>query len=115
MAPDAADDPSAGRDGDGRSDGADVEARLRELHDHLAATAELPVETGAGRWLGEAEAVAADVAEGDAPPAAIATRIGQVRELLSHVDGTGHEEADEHVRAARELAATLERDIDENP
>jgi len=50
------DDPSEGHES--------IEDRLRALHDHLAATAERPVETDASRWLGEAEAVAADVAAG---------------------------------------------------
>ena len=95
--------PSAGPDA-----GEDVEATLRRLHDHLAATAERPVETGASRWLGEAEAVAADVAGGDAPPSVIETRVGQVRDLLAHVDSTGDPEADEHVETARELAESIE-------
>ena len=85
---------------------------LRELHDHLAATAELPVETGASRWLGEAEAVAADVSDGEAPPRAIETRVRQVRELLSHVSGTGNDAADDHVAAARELAAAVESAVE---
>lgn len=77
---------------------------LRALHDHLAATAERPVERTASRWLGEAEAVAADVADGDAPEAAVERRVRQVRELLSNVEGTGDPVADEHVAAARRLA-----------
>lgn len=85
-----------------------VADQLRALHDHLAATAELPVEPGAARWLGEAEAVAADVADGDAPRSAVQTRVEQVRELLAHVEETGHDEAAEHVSAARELAAAIE-------
>jgi hypothetical protein len=100
-----------GDDAERGPDDGDLEARLRELHDHLAATAELPVETDAGRWLGEAEAVAADVADGDAPPSAIETRVSQVRELLSHVSGTGNEAADEHVTAARELAGELDESV----
>ena len=89
----------------------DLDAQLRALHDHLAATAERPVETDASRWLGEAEAVAADVAGGDAPTAAIETRMEQVRDLLAHVEGTGDEEADEHVAAARDLAESIESDV----
>ena len=104
-----------GDDAERAPDDGDLEARLRELHDHLAATAELPVETDASRWLGEAEAVAADDADGDAPPSAIETRMGQVRELLSHVSGTGNERADEHVAAARELAAAVAEAVAEDP
>lgn len=78
--------------------------RLRDLHEHLAATAERPVERDASRWLGEAEAVAADVADGDVPGSVVEKRVGQVRELLSHVAETGDDEADEHVREAKRLA-----------
>lgn len=91
----------------------DVDAMLGDLHGHLAATAELAVETDASRWLGEAEVVAADVADGDAPAAAVETRVGQVRELLAHVEGTGNEAADGHVAAARELAAEIETQVGE--
>lgn len=81
--------------------------RRRRLHDHLAATAERPVERDASRWLGEAEAVAADVADGDVPQSVVEKRVGQVRELLSHVEETGDDEADEHVREAKRLAAAI--------
>lgn len=86
----------------------DVRERVRELHDHLAATAERPVETRAGRWLGEAEAAAQDAAGEGVPEAAVAKRVGQVLDLLEHVEGTGDEAADEHVAQARELAAGLD-------
>lgn len=78
--------------------------QLRALHDHLAATAERPVEREASRWLGEAEAVAGDVAHGEASEAVVEKRVRQVRDLLSHVDGTGDQQADEHVEAAKRLA-----------
>lgn len=84
--------------------------RLPALHDRLEATADLPLETRANRWLGEAEAVAADAlraAEDDAPAAAIDRRVRQVQELLEHVEGTGNEDADEHVAAARALAERI--------
>lgn len=75
------------------------------LYRHLAATAELPVERRAGRVLGEAEAVADDLR--DCEPAVAAERAGIVLDLLEEIDGTGHEEADEHVAAAREAAAEV--------
>jgi len=81
--------------------------RLRALHDHLAATAERPVEREASRWLGEAEAVAADIAHGDAPESVVEKRVGQVRHLLAHVEETGDAEADEHVREAKRLVETI--------
>lgn len=77
-----------------------------ELYERLAATAELPVDRAASRWLGEAEAIAADVRDVD-DPAVVADRAGTVADLLAEIDATGHPEADEYVRQARELAARL--------
>ncbi len=77
---------------------------VARLHEHLLATAERPVEREASRWLGEAEAVAADAARGDASADVVAKRVGQVRDLLGHVEGTGDPAADDHVAAARDLA-----------
>lgn len=93
----------------------DSEDSVRELvealHEHLVATAERPVEPTASRWLGEATAVAADVAEDPtASTAVIRERVAQARDLLSHVEETGDDAADEHVASARALAdAALER------
>ncbi|WP_276258827.1 hypothetical protein [Haloglomus litoreum] len=87
------------------ADALDREA-LESLHEHLAATAERPVERTASRWLGEAEAVAADARHIE-DPAVARERLGEVVDLLSNVEGTGDETADEHVRAAKQLAAEL--------
>lgn len=84
--------------------------RVRELHRHLEATARRPVERSAGRWLGEAEAVAADAARDDPPAAVVRKRVEQARDLLANVEGTGDDEADEHVAAARRLAAAVLED-----
>lgn len=82
--------------------------RLRELHDHLRATAERPVERTAAAHLGEAQAVAGDVALDPAvSPSVVRSRVETVSDLLSRVEGTGDDEADEHVAAARELAAEI--------
>jgi hypothetical protein len=81
----------------------DLGELVADLHAALEATAELPVEASASRWLGEAEAVGTDV-----PDEAVAKRVGQVRMLLSHVDDTGNEAADERVAAARELAEKID-------
>ncbi|ELZ33976.1 hypothetical protein C474_03415 [Halogeometricum pallidum JCM 14848] len=82
--------------------------RLRALHEHLAATAERPVERTASAHLGEAEAVAGDVAEDPTvAPSVVRSRVVTVSDLLSHVDGTDDAEADEHVERARELAAEI--------
>jgi len=81
--------------------------RVRKLHANLEATAERPVERSAGRWLGEAEAVAADAAQGDPPPAVVHKRVEQVQKLLANVGETGDDRADERVAAARRLAAAV--------
>lgn len=86
----------------------DLRNLVADLHDHLEATAELPVEARASQWLGEAEAVAEDAVGQDVPESVVEKRVGQVRMLLSNVEGTGSETADEHVAAARELAEEIE-------
>lgn len=83
-----------------------TDERLADLHDHLAATAELPLDREATRWVAEAEAVAGDCLD-IADPAVRRRRIGHVVDLLSNVDATGHPEGDEHIEAARTLAAAL--------
>jgi hypothetical protein len=75
------------------------------LHEHLAATAELPVERTASRLLGEAEAVADDLRTADSDVQA--ERAAVVLELLEEVEETGNDEADGHVERARSLAAEL--------
>jgi hypothetical protein len=80
---------------------------IAALHDHLAATEELPVEREAGWRLGEAQALAADVADGGVDDATVVRRAGEIRTLLAAVDGTGDPEADDHVAAARELASRI--------
>lgn len=76
---------------------------VEAIHDHLAATAELPVDATASTYLGESEAVARDAL--DAARAGehgvVRMRLGQLEELLSHVDETGNPAADEHVAEAR--------------
>lgn len=83
-----------------------VDDRLRTLHDNLVATAELPLNRTATRWVAEAEAVAGDCLDID-DPSVLKRRVGHVRDLLANVETTGHPEADDHVDVARELAAEL--------
>jgi hypothetical protein len=83
-----------------------TDGRLADLHDHLAATAELPLDREATRWIAEAEAVAGDCLD-IADPEVRRRRVGHVADLLSNVDGTGHPDGDVHVEAARALAAAL--------
>jgi hypothetical protein len=77
---------------------------LAALHGHLAATEELPVEREAGWRLGEAQALAAEIADGGVDDATVVRRADEIRTLLAAVDGTGDPEADDRVAAALELA-----------
>lgn len=85
----------------------DVEELLAALAAHLAATEDMPLEETANRHLGEAHAVASDVAEADVEEGVVADRVGTVLELLEDVDETGDAEADEHVAAARRAAERI--------
>ncbi|WP_396611402.1 hypothetical protein ACH9L7_14510 [Haloferax sp. S1W] len=86
---------------------ATLDRLVSELYDHLAATATRPVREDASRWLGEAEAVAGDLATGPLPDESVVrTRLGHIEQLLANVDATEDESADDHVAAARE---TLEQ------
>ncbi|MFC7323856.1 hypothetical protein ACFQMF_04585 [Halorubrum rutilum] len=77
------------------------------LRDHLAATEERPVEREAGWRLGEAQALAAEIADGDVDEATVVRRAAEIRTLLAEVDDTGDPEADDRVDAARELATRI--------
>jgi outer membrane murein-binding lipoprotein Lpp len=81
-----------------------LEGLVSSIHDHLAATEELPLEEEANRLLGEAQAVAADAEAADLDAATTKERVEEILALLEEVDGTGHDEADEHVAAARRAA-----------
>lgn len=93
--------------------GDDRRDRVERLHGHLEATLELPVERGASRWIGEAEAIAADLVAREADPDVRRERLSHVRELLANVDGTEHPAADEHVAAAEGIVADLLEDVDD--
>jgi hypothetical protein len=80
---------------------------VASLHDHLEATEERPLETEANRWLGEAQAIAADVAESNLDDDTVRARTEKVLDLLSEVDDTGDEEANKHVDAARRAAERI--------
>ena len=84
-----------------------TDERLQALHRHLAETGERPVKRTASRWLGEAEAVAADIAEGELSEDALTERLATVDHILSHVDSTDDAAADDHVEAAREIVDAL--------
>jgi len=78
-----------------------------ELHEHLQATAERPIERTASRWIGEAEAIAADLVDAPNDPELIRDRVGHIASLLAEVEDTEDEVADEHVAAAARLADRL--------
>lgn len=92
--------------GDPLPEDASTEAHVAAIHEHLAATATRPVERSASRWIGEAEAVAADLVDADLPEAVVVERLGHVRRLLSKVEDPGDLEAADHVDRA---AALVER------
>lgn len=100
-------DPAPGAPLDPTEPSEDVpqEELVRQLHEHLAATAEIPVERSASRLLGEAEAVAEDLRE--CPPQLRTERAAVVLRLLEEVGETGSPEADERVDTARRLAERL--------
>ncbi|WP_338738669.1 hypothetical protein [Haloplanus salilacus] len=81
-----------------------VDDAVRRLHDHLEATEELPVTPAAGRWLGEAAAVAGDLVDADLPETVVADRVERVVALLDEVEQTGNEAVDDHVAAAERAA-----------
>lgn len=89
----------------------DLDATLDDVHEHLQACLELPVERTASRWIGEAEAVARDLAEADLDEDVVEERLGHVRDLLAEVEETGNARATEHVEVARELTDSVLADL----
>lgn len=84
---------------------------LEALRAHLELTGRRPVETGASRWLGEAEAIATDLAAAPPVDSSVAVeRLETIQELLDEVESTEDRVADAHVgfasRVARRLLAT---------
>lgn len=89
----------------------DVGDELEELYECLEATERLPIDRTANRWLGEAQAITADLVQGDPDDGTVGRRVEKVLGLLEEIDGTGSDEGDELVASAREAArAILESD-----
>lgn len=86
----------------------DIHTLVDDLHAHLKATEDLDIDTKANRWIGEAEAVAADIVGNDVPEQVIGKRVAQIEELLRNIDGTENEEANEHIDIALEIAESIE-------
>lgn len=92
------------------ADDASLEELVERLHAELEATEELPVERAASRWIGEAQGVVAGVMGGDLDETVVRERVGHVVDLLSNVETTGHDAADQHVETARELTTVIVED-----
>jgi hypothetical protein len=80
---------------------------LAALASALRATEELPVSPSASVWLGEAHAVAEDLARGDADRSVVHDRVGHVRHLLENADGLDNDEAAARVSEALDLAGSI--------
>lgn len=98
-------------DGEGPTTAAPAEMGTAELvsaiHSHLEATEQLPLDAVTNRWLGEAQAVAADIATGDVSPAVASARAEHVVQLLENAGDIDDPEASEHVAASLSLAREL--------
>ena len=96
--------------GDADDESESLGERVERLHAELEATEERPVDRTASRWIGEAQAVAADAADlasdadDEGTRATVRERIGHVADLLSNVEETGDADADDRVATARSLA-----------
>ena len=88
-------------------DEADRSEIIFELHEELAATAERPVERTASRYIGEAEAIAADLIDAPTDPELVRDRATHIVSLLENVKETGDQAATGHVETARTLSTEL--------
>jgi hypothetical protein len=86
------------------------DSNAAELHSHLEATEELPVDRTAGRWIGEAQAVAKDCMDETMTEEVRRERATEIAELLSHVESMENSDVGHHVERARELADRLSRE-----
>ena len=88
----------------------EVDHLLSSLHDHLQATEEMALPEETNHVLGEAQSIAADLATEDVDRETAHERAQAVLALLDEIDGTGDDDADDHVEAARRAAErVLER------
>lgn len=104
---------------------APVRELVADLSDHLESTAELPVGRPESAYLGEAEAVASDAAslwlaghpsragDADVSLTVVRSRIEHVEELLSNVESTENEAANDHVEAAKALTEDILARLDD--
>lgn len=85
----------------------DVPELKAALFRRLEATEQLPLDPTTNRWLGEAQAVAADIATQDVSEAVAIDRAATVVELLESVGDVEDSEASDHVAASLGLAREL--------
>ena len=85
----------------------DVPELTAALYRHLAATEQLPLDASTNRWLGEAQAVAADIATSDVTAAVAIDRAATVVKLLESTGDIDNPAASEHVATSLALAREL--------
>ena len=86
---------------------ADRSEIIFELHEESAATAERPIEQTPSRYIGEAEAIAADLIDAPTDRELIRDRATHIVSLLENVKETGDQAATERVETAKTLATKL--------
>jgi hypothetical protein len=82
---------------------------ITNLRSHLEATEELAIRTEANRWLGEAHAVAVDLAEAQLSTQTTEKRVDQIEDLLHQIEEIDNSEADEHIRASLEITKKIKK------
>ena len=103
-----------GTDIDADADERSLDELVAALASTLRETEELPVAPAASVWLGEAHAVAEDLAGGDADERVIHERVGHVHRLLTSAGDLDNDAAAGHVDDAVALATlVLDRTDDE--
>ncbi|MFB6178411.1 MAG: hypothetical protein ABEI77_01650 [Halorientalis sp.] len=85
----------------------DSDALTAALYRHLKATEQRPLDTRTNRWLGEAQAVAADIATSDVSPAVASDRAAIIVDLLDRAGTVDDSDASRHVATSRALAVEL--------
>lgn len=87
----------------------DLDALVATLHSLLVATEHLPLDPRANKWLGEAQALVADLREVDVSEETAWRRLRTVDRLLAEVDDAGEPNANEYLDQAKaSLAAALD-------
>jgi hypothetical protein len=91
----------------GVADDQSVDALVSALEATLRETEELPVAPASSVWLGEAHAVAADLAREPVDEEVLRERVGHVHRLLSSAGDVDNDAAASSVADAVEIAATI--------